>query len=56
MSVFGPTWYGEVVRLPDRELAEPTRRRLEGEFFWAEGKVLEKMLDRGLGSVTMGEL
>lgn len=56
--------------LPEREFAEPMRRSAAGEFLcveygellppvvvvrWAEGKVVEKMLERGLGSVTMGE-
>lgn len=48
-----------------RPAPEPILRRVEGEFLWPEngelarwelGRVLlEKMLGRGLGSVTMGE-
>lgn len=56
--------------LPDLELVEPTRLRAAGEFFcveygepvppvllvrWVEGRVEEKTLERGLGSVMMGE-
>lgn len=56
--------------LPDLELVEPTLLRAAGEFFcveygepvapvlpvrWAEGRVEEKTLERGLGSLTMGE-